>query len=219
MLDNILNFRLEIPFTKFAEFGDNLPMLDPILIKSQLSNKIKIIINNIHSDEQIQNFIDENMEKNSNEMNNNINLDLLNKNRPIYRVKPPSSKDMLNKRDNFFINDKKGINNNKFNGNYIGYNNDMEKGKNNFDIFYKGDQLLNKNYFDFDKKLSNEPGYYKKTKVNIDLEKKKLESTIADLENECNIKNQIINQQELDIQQLKNKISLLEKKINFVFKK
>ena len=219
LLDNILNFRLEIPFTKFAEFGDNLPMLDPILIKSQLSNKIKMIINNIHSDEQIQNFIDENMEKNSNEMNNNFNLDLLNKNRPIYRVKTPSSKDMLNKRNNFFINNKKGINNNKFDGNYIRYDNDMEKGKNNSDIFYKGDQLLNKNYFDFDKKLSNEPGFYKKTKVNIDIEKKKLESTIADLENECNIKNQIINQQELDIQQLKNKISLLEKKINFVFKK
>ena len=39
LLDNILNSKLEFPFTKFAE-SDNLPMLNPILIKSQLSNKI-----------------------------------------------------------------------------------------------------------------------------------------------------------------------------------
>ena len=70
LLDNVLNLKLEKPFTKYADFGENLPMLDPILIKSGLSNKINFIINNIHSDEQIQNFIEANMNKNKNIENN-----------------------------------------------------------------------------------------------------------------------------------------------------
>ena len=56
LLDNILNFKIEKPFTKFADPGENLPMLDSILVKSQLTNKIKTIMNNAHPDIQIQNF-------------------------------------------------------------------------------------------------------------------------------------------------------------------
>ena len=184
LLDNILNLRLENPFTKFADLGENLPMLDPILVKSQLSNKVRNIINNIHPDSQIQNFIDANMDNNginTSEIKSDINLDILNKNRPIYRPKTPTTKEINNR-------------SNKNKGNWI---------------FGK--------YCNFDW-LSNEPGYYKKTKPNIDSQKKKLQSTIAELENEFNQKNQIINQQELDIQQLKNKITQLEKRIKIIFK-
>ena len=225
LLDNILNLRLENPFTKFADLGENLPMLDPILVKSQLSNKVRNIINNIHPDSQIQNFIDANMDNNginTSEIKSDINLDILNKNRPIYRPKTPTTKE-INNRSNKFNNNRKNI---RSQYNHINGNNNnnyySEKGEDinidNSNVFHKGDQLLNKNYFDFDKKLSNEPGYYKKTKPNIDSQRKKLQSTIAELENEFNQKNQIINQQELDIQQLKNKITQLEKRIKIIFK-
>ena len=192
LLDNVLNSKLEKPFTKYADFGDNLPMLDPILIKSGLSNKINFIINNIHSDEQIQNFIEANMQKNNNiENNKEINYDLINKNIPVYRAKTPSSSmNILNKRNNL-INNYKKENKNFYGNNKPFFSN--KKFENNSDIFYKGDQLLNKNYFDFDKKLSKEPGYYKKTKINTDFEKKRLQATIAELQNECEIKNQLIN--------------------------
>ena len=216
LLDNILNFKLEKPFTKFAELGENLPMLDSILVKSQLSNKIKIIMNNIHPDVQIQNFIEANMGSNfNNEQNQNMALELLNKNRPIYRTKTPNI-DEMNNRNNF-----NGINkkDNKIKTGNVFYRNiGINNNKLNANSFYKGDQLLNKNYFDFDKKLTNEPGYFKKTKPNIDSQKSQLKSTIEELENEFNIKNELINQQELDIQQLKNKITQLEKRIKIVFK-
>ena len=219
LLDNILNSRLENPFTKFADVAENLPMLDPILVKSQLSNKIYFLINNMHSDYQIQNFIEANMEKNNNNIQNNneIKLNLLNKNKPIYRAKTPSASNTKRIVYNNYINNQNE--NKKLNTNNFGYNNKRYKENNNSEDFYKGDQLLNKNYFDFDKKLSNESGYYKKTKLNPIIEKKKLKSIIGDLENEFDMKNQLINQQESDIQQLKNRISQLEKRIQIVFKK
>ena len=219
LLDNILNSRLENPFTKFADVAENLPMLDPILVKSQLSNKIYFLINNMHSDYQIQNFIEANMEKNNNNIQNNneIKLNLLNKNKPIYRAKTPSASNTKRIVYNNYINNQNE--NKKLNMNNFGYNNKRYKENNNSEDFYKGDQLLNKNYFDFDKKLSNESGYYKKTKLNPIIEKKKLKSIIGDLENEFDMKNQLINQQETDIQQLKNRISQLEKRIQIVFKK
>ena len=219
LLDNILNFKIEKPFTRFADPGENLPMLDSILVKSQLTNKIKAIMNNAHSDIQIQNFIEANMENNINlEENKNLTLDIMNKNRPIYRMKTPNANE-LNSRNNFLIN------NNKYNktktGNIFYKNNNNGFEDNDFNLlnsFHKGDQLLNKNYFDFDKKLNKEPGYYKKTKPNIETQKRQLKSTIEELQNEYDIKHQLIIQQDLDIQQLKNKITQLEKRIKIVFK-
>ena len=181
-----------------------------------------MLINNINSDYQIQNFIEANMAKNNgNKKNNEIKFNLLNKNRPIYRAKTPSASNTkrIGYNYNNFVDNKKE--DKKLNGENIGigYDSKRYRGNNNSEDFYKGDQLLNKNYFDFDKKLSNESGYYKKTKLNPVIEKKKIQSIIEELENECDTKNQIINQQELDIQQLKNRISQLEKRIQIVFKK
>ena len=219
LLDNILNFKLEKPFTKFAELSENLPMLDSILVKSQLSNKIKMIMNNIHPDIQIQNFIEANMGNNLNyEQNQNLDLDILNKNRPIYRMKTPTANE-IKKRYNF-----NGVNNNnkdnRIKKGNLRYNNMGINNINNYNTnsFYKGDQLLNKNYFDFDKKLNNEPGYFKKTKPNFESQKSQLKSTIEELENEISIKNELINQQDLDIQQLKNKVMQLEKRVKIAFK-
>ena len=219
LLDNILNFKLEKPFTKFAELSENLPMLDSILVKSQLSNKIKMIMNNIHPDIQIQNFIEANMGNNINyEQNQNLDLDILNKNRPIYRMKTPTANE-IKKRYNF-----NGVNNNnkdnRIKKGNLRYNNMGINNINNYNTnsFYKGDQLLNKNYFDFDKKINNEPGYFKKTKPNFESQKSQLKSTIEELENEICIKNELINQQDLDIQQLKNKVMQLEKRVKIAFK-
>ena len=219
LLDNILNFKLEKPFTKFAELSENLPMLDSILVKSQLSNKIKMIMNNIHPDIQIQNFIEANMGNNINyEQNQKLDLDILNKNRPIYRMKTPTANE-IKKRYNF-----NGVNNNnkdnRIKKGNIRYNNMGINNINNYNTnsFYKGDQLLNKNYFDFDKKINNEPGYFKKTKPNFESQKSQLKSTIEELENEISIKNELINQQDLDIQQLKNKVMQLEKRVKIAFK-
>ena len=218
LLDNILNFKLEKPFTKFAELSENLPMLDSILVKSQLSNKIKMIMNNIHPDIQIQNFIEANMGNNINyEQNPNLDLDILNKNRPIYRMKTPTANE-IKKRYNF--NDINNNKNNRIKKGNICYNNMGINNINNYNTnsFYKGDQLLNKNYFDFDKKINNEPGYFKKTKPNFESQKSQLKSTIEELENEISIKNELINQQDLDIQQLKNKVMQLEKRVKIAFK-
>ena len=175
-------------------------------------------MNNIHPDIQIQNFIEANMGNNINfEKNQNIDLDILNKNRPIYRIKTPTANE-IKKRYNF--NDINNQKNSKIKKGNINYNNMGINNINNFNTnsFYKGDQLLNKNYFDFDKKLNNEPGYFKKTKPNFESQKRQLKSTIKELENEINIKNELINQQDSDIQLLKNKIAQLEKRVKIAFK-
>ena len=230
LLDNILNGKLEKPFTKYAEDGEKLPKLDPILVKSQLTNKVNDVLSNGHPDIQIQNFINSNfefVEPNLYDIySNNIPLKQI----PINRVKTPV-RTRINK-NNFFNNkniktegDEDNLYNNKYdnieeinNGNIYNYQGGMND--NNLEQFYKGDQLLKKNYFNFNQKLSNEPGFYKKTNpYSTASEKSKLQSTIIFLENEAKIKNQIINKQDMDIQQLKKRISELERKIKIAFSK
>ena len=252
LLDNILNEKLEKPFTKYAEEGEKLPMLDPILVKSQLTNKVKEVIENGHPDIQIQNFIDSNFKFiepslydnyaiNNSNINNNINTNInpmpISMPIPIKHSKTPkrvkNSKIFNNKKNiikNSKTNDTDIINNNNFGS--FDYDNNESNNINNYNFgrntnmneidneqFYKGDQLLKKNYFNFNDKLSKEPGFYMKTNPHsFEAEKSKLHSTIIFLQNETKIKNQIINQQDLDIQQLKKRISELEKKIKNVFK-
>ena len=52
----------------------------------------------------------------------------------------------------------------------------------------------------------------------MESQKRQLKSIIEELQNELNIKNELINQQDLDIQQLKNKIKQLEKRVKIAFK-
>lgn len=239
LLDNILNEKLEKPFTKFAEEGEKLPMLDPILVKSQLTNKVKEVIENGHPDIQIQNFIDSNfnlIEPNIYNININNNLPpsmSINRSKTPIRVK---NSNIFAKKNKNKIN--KIFQNNENDNNYKTYDKEMKNNNINFGFFdngnnqindnyggyieeqfYKGDQLLNKNYFNFNDKLSKEPGFYMKTNPHsLEAEKSKLQSTIIFLQNETKIKNEIINQQDLDIQQLKKRIFDLEKKIKKAFK-
>ena len=234
LLDNILNGKLEKPFTKFADEGENLPMLDPILVKSQLTNKVKEILSNSHPDVQIQNFlnsntqlIEPNLYDNYNSNINNIEQDKIQL--QLNRAKTPTRINVINNKNmkqNNKINKKiKGdfednIFNNGFDNKDSFNSHGPEIEGNNRDGFFKGDQLLNKNYFNFNEKLSKEPGFYTKTNpYSCASEKAKLQSTIIFLENETKIKNQIINQQNIDIQQMKKRKAELEKKIRNLFNK
>ena len=242
LLDNILNGKLEKPFTKFADDGENLPMLDPILVKSQLTNKVKEVISNVHPDTQIQNFLNSNfqlMEPNLyDNYNNDMNNNLLPPQPQIIHSKTP------NNLNNKILYNKNKIMNEPFNninyrnirtsgGEYFDNNYDEYAGDEDDDANYegamdeidvnqfnKGDKLLQKNYFNFNQKLSKEPGFYTKTNpYSYASEKSKLESTIVFLENESKIKSQIINQQNNDINQLKKRLSELEKKFKIIFNK
>ena len=244
LLDNILNDKLEKPFTKFADEGENLPMLDPILVKSQLTNKVKEILSNSHPDIQIQNFLNSNTQLIESNIYDNFNMNVnniepekaqlnLNRAKTPTRINIIKNKNIFNNNKNLKQknnNNKKNFEDNIYNNQYDDlervkniYNfnsNGPEIGDNNIDRFYKGDQLLNKNYFNFNEKLSKEPGFYTKTNPHSSAsEKAKLQSTIIFLENETKIKNQIINQQDIDIQQMKKRISELEKKIKNLFSK
>lgn len=244
LLDNILNGKLEKPFTKFADEGEKLPMLDPILVKSQLTNKVKEVISNGHPDVQIQNFINSNFQLIEPNLYDNFNTNINNSNYnyniippQMNRAKTPTRLNFSKKTKNKKLNNNNNINN-KFNKT-IGDQNNMINNSNeyyndrynmpnyperrddmNSEQFYKGDQLLKKNYFNFNEKLSKEPGFYLKTNPNsYEAEKYRLQSTIVFLENEAKIKNQIINQQDNDIQKLKKKVAEFEKKIKIIFSK
>jgi hypothetical protein len=242
LLDNILNGKLEKPFTKFADDGENLPMLDPILVKSQLTNKVKEVISNVHPDTQIQNFLNSNFHIMEPDLYDNYNNDMNN------NFLPPQPQIIHSKTPNN-LNNKILYNKNKLMNeqlNNINYRNIRTSGgeyyDNNYDEyigdedddanyegamdeldvnqFNKGDKLLQKNYFNFNQKLSKEPGFYTKTNpYSYASEKSKLESTIVFLENESKIKSQIINQQNNDINQLKKRLSELEKKFKIIFNK
>lgn len=249
LLDNIVNCKLEKPFTKFADEGENLPMLDPILVKSQLTNKVKEILLNSHPDVQIQNFINSNTQLIEPNLYDNYNININNVEPEqielnLNRAKTPTRININNNKNSFNNNKKKVKPKNKnnkmikedfedniFNNEYenlervnnfssFNNNNGPEIEDNKRDRFFKGDQLLNKNYFNFNEKLSKEPGFYLKTNAHsYASEKAKLQSTIIFLENETKIKNQIINQQNMDIQQMKKRIADLEKKIKNLFSK
>ena len=224
LLDNILNKRLEKPFTKYVEEGKKLEKLDVILTKSQLSQKINYINLN-HSNEEIQNFINSNFL-----IENPIIYDINNKIKPN-RIKKSKSfnKVKINKNNNnnvpcYYSPD---INYEEILNNENNENSEENKKCNNFEnnekySENKSDQLLQKEYFGFNQKLKNEPGFYITTTntsvKNVDVvEKYKLQSTITFLENESKIKAKIIQQQNDDIGQLKLRVAALEQKIKIAF--
>ena len=73
LLDNILNNKLESPFNKFCDESADLPVLNPTIVKSQISNKFLNEINFDISDGQIQNYINLNFNTDSNEEEKNLN--------------------------------------------------------------------------------------------------------------------------------------------------
>lgn len=85
--------------------------------------------------------------------------------------------------------------------------------------YNESDILLNKSYFGFHKKLGNEKAFIENTVPHCDkLEKYKLESIIQMLQNETSIKNDLITRQAKDINNLRNRIALLDSKVQKLFK-
>ena len=243
LLDNIVNNKLEEPFNKMADESKDLPVLNPTLIKSQISQKFLNEITFENSEENIKNFVnflsehlnlddndydDENEDENyySDNYNNNYYNDKFNnkfnqknnfnKNKNQTHQNFYNNKYNLNKNNYYQQNDDYYNNNNNFynnNNNY--YNNNIKK---NINKYKNSNELLEKNFIGLKQKLKNEPGFFLNNKLNtFKLEKAKLESTINLLKNELSLKNEIMKQQKKDINLLKRKVLLLEKKVNYIY--
>ena len=246
LLDNIVNNKLEEPFNKMADESKDLPVLNPTLIKSQISQKFLNEITFENSEENIKNFInflsqhlnldDDDDYKNNEENNYVINY---NQNNLYKNNSPKTQQNFYNNRyklnnfndyrqnnynpyyNEFYNNNNKFNNNNNYNNYYntnYNYNYNMNNIKNNINKFKNSNDLLEKNYIGLKQKLKNEPGFYLNNKLNyFKLEKAKLESTINLLKNELSLKNEIMKQQKKDINLLKRKVLLLEKKVKYIY--
>ena len=263
LLDNIINDKLESPFDKFCDESAELPILNPTIVKSKISNKFLKEINLDLSDGQIQNYINLNFntdlnydeeEKNYNYFDNyiffppypiynNKNKKNLNKSfeYKINRPKTPQQNRITSPKINYKSKPKKHFNNNYTNNLMCNYNK-QNKNNNYFNNQYqqlymnaktnyiypridnnsienKSDILLKKNYFNFNEKLSNERGFYTKSKPRFNnIENYKLMSMIGYLSQESQNKQKLIDLQQKEINLLKKRVVALEKKWNYLFK-
>ena len=233
LLDSIINGKLEPPFNKFANDGNELPMLSPSVVKSKISSKFTNEVSFNNSDEQIQHFINLNWNQQPIEYNNvNVHINSNNQNNIVNKPKQIKQKQRIennNNKQNVFNN--KVSFNNEYNEmpiqnqrvfiNQQDYLNNIPLNINDADNKHmnsKSDVLLKKKYFGIKDKLKNERGFQIKTKpVSNKMEVFKLESMIKFLENEREVKSQIIEQQGKDLKELRAKVSQLERKVNSVF--
>ncbi len=233
LLDNIINNKLESPFDKFCDESFELPTLNPTIIKSKISNKFLNEISLNISDDIIQNYIFINTENNEEGKNLNYTNNIVKSNQ----------KNITNKTINNKSNRPKTPQQNRINSQNImirnkeipkfNYTINQEqqmyintKSKNLFPssdnkrIENKSDILLKKKYFQFNEKLQNERGFYTKTKPKKDnIEHYKLNSMINHLNQSNKDKSKIIETQQKEINYLKQKLSILEKKAISLFKK
>ena len=214
LLDNIVNNRLEPPFNKFCT--GELEVLNPTVVKSKISRKFVEEVNFDNANEEIQNFInvhysDENDKTVDKEIEERLKVDYINidkKGKINKKAKPVKEQNVIkvNKEEeekkNFDI----------VNQMMIDMKNVSKKGNSG------SDALLKKNYFGLKKKLGNEKGFLTKTAPKTNkLEQFKLESMVKFLQNEIVIKDQIITQQQKDLNDLKKKVSSMEKKVSTIF--
>ena len=214
LLDNIVNNRLEPPFNKFCT--GELEVLNPTVVKSKISRKFVEEVNFDNANEEIQNFInvhysDENDNTVDKEIEERLKVDYINidkKGKIKKKAKPVKEQNVIkvNKEEeekkNFDI----------VNQIMIDMKNVSKKGNSG------SDALLKKNYFGLKKKLGNEKGFLTKTAPKTNkLEQFKLESMVKFLQNEIVIKDQIITQQQKDLNDLKKKVSSMEKKVSTIF--
>ena len=214
LLDNIVNNRLEPPFNKFCT--GELEVLNPTVVKSKISRKFVEEVNFDNANEEIQNFInvhysDENDKTVDKEIEERLKVDYINidkKGKIKKKAKPVKEQNVIkvNKEEeekkNFDI----------VNQMMIDMKNVSKKGNSG------SDALLKKNYFGLKKKLGNEKGFLTKTAPKTNkLEQFKLESMVKFLQNEIVIKDKIITQQQKDLNDLKKKVSSMEKKVSTIF--
>ena len=231
LLDSVLKRKLESPFNKFLHESDELEMLSPSVVKSTISSRFTKEISFNNSDEQIQNFINSNFYQPPEKPNNKTQR--INNNIPKNNYKNANN-NLINYNSNkTILPSKKNIYNNIINN----YKNKRPitapqkvtnvTNKNIYQHIYepnikklnsKSDILLNAKYFGIKDKLKYEKGFQTKTNIanNNKLVRMKLKTIIQYLHGEQIMKDQIISQQGKDIQELKTKISRLERKIKSI---
>lgn len=230
LLDNVCNGKLEDPFTKFAKEKE-IKLLDPILVKTQLTNKFLNYIKQLEEDENIYN-------------NPNINNYNYIKSKDKLRNKSQKKKSLIqlikqenkpnrrqqNKNNNFAIDyynqillspfrqrsktfyKTKNINNNK---------NDNNKYENNIKLsnFNPGDILLMNNYDNFPYRKKSEIMELKPKTYNgyNKYEKYKLRNIVSMLKIQRRENNEIILNNQNEIVKLKKRLSLMSVKLKKIF--
>ena len=230
LLDNVCNGKLEEPFTKFAKEKE-IKLLDPILVKTQLTNKFLNYIKQLEEDENIYN-------------NPNINNYNYIKSKDKLRNKSQKKKSLIqlikqenkpklrqqNKNNNFAIDyynqillspfrqrsktfyKTKNINNNK---------NDNNKYENNIKLsnFNPSDILLMNNYDNFPYRKNSEIMELKPKTYNgyNKYEKYKLRNIVSMLKIQRRENNEIILNNQNEIGKLKKRLSLMSVKLKKIF--
>lgn len=238
LLDNIINNKLENPFNKFCKDNEELPVLNPTIVKSKISSKFIKEISFEISDDEIKNYINDNLKTDINQEENK-NYNYYNN----YIIFPSYQKSEykpynLNKSFEYKSYRSKTPVPNQFNLNNKNFTNQLKTKYKNYSQYqipfmtqrpnnnqYKGfqkksDILLNKNYFQFNEQLKNEREFYisNRLRKNYYNDSYRLLLTINQLNQESKTKSRIIDSQQKEINLLRLKINNLEKKIHNLFK-
>lgn len=238
LLDNIINNKLENPFNKFCNENEELPVLNPTIVKSKISSKFLKEISFEISDDEIKNYINDNLKTDINQEENK-NYNYYNN----YIIFPSYQKSQykpynLNKSFEYKSYRPKTPVPNQFNLNNKNFKSQLKTKYKNYSQYqipfmtqrpnnnqYKGfqkksDILLNKNYFQFNEKVKNDREFYisNRLRKNYYNDSYRLLLTIHQLNQQSKTKSRIIDSQQKEINLLRLKINNLEKKIHNLFK-
>ena len=220
LLDNIFNNRFEEPFTKFAK-DKELKLLDPILVKTQLSNSFLNYIKDLEEDINIYNnpnTYDNKKFKKKEKLKNKANK--------INNLK--KSSDDLNKikkdkiaKNNYGINYYNQIllspcKHERSNTSYKIFKNHINENNVNKDILNPSDILLMNNYNNFPYTKKSEIMELKGNKYNR-YEKYKLKNIAEMLDIQRQENNEIILNNKKEIGNLKKRISFISLKLKNIY--
>ena len=219
LLDNVINGRLEDPFTKFAKEKE-IKLLDAILVKTQLTNTFLNYIKNLEEEENIYNNPNNTnyqyMEKKNkprsktNKKNNLIKSDIKDKKIPK----------KYNSKNNFRIDYYDQILltpfRHKRNNTSYKISNNMNGMNLNKDNLSPSDILLMSNYNNFPYRKKSDIMELRGYKYNR-YEKYKLKNIAEMLEIQRQANNEIISQNKNEIGKLKKKLSLMSLKLKNIY--
>jgi hypothetical protein len=219
LLDNVINGKLEDPFTKFAKEKE-IKLLDAILVKTQLTNTFLNYIKNLEEEENIYNNPNNTnyqyMEKKNkprsktNKKNNLIKSDIKDKKIPK----------KYNSKNNFRIDyyDQILLAPFRHNRNNTSYkiSNNMNGMNLNKDNLSPSDILLMSNYNNFPYRKKSDIMELRGYKYNR-YEKYKLKNIAEMLEIQRQENNEIISQNKNEIGKLKKKLSLMSLKLKNIY--
>lgn len=224
LLDNVFNGKLEEPFTKFVK-DKELKLLDPIIVKTQLTNKFLNYIRYLEEEENIHNnpnMIDYNFLNNQNNLLNKIQKKKSLKN-IIERENKAKNNKNNNKRNNFGIDYYNQFllapfRQKRSQSSYKISNKNYEENNNKKDNLNPSDILLMKNFDNFPYKKKSEIMELKCYNYNK-YEKYKLKNIAEMLNLQRQENNDIILSNKNEIGKLKKRISLMSIKLKNIFDK